>query len=37
MFIRAAALRKPRARVMRALTWEFSASARPFDRVVNYT
>ena len=31
MAIRAAALRKPRARVMRALTWAFSASARPFE------
>jgi len=31
MAIRAAAQRKPRARVMRALTWAFSASARPFE------
>src|SRR5260370_40555133 len=31
MLMRAAALRNPRARVIRALTWEFSASARPFD------
>ena len=36
MFMRAVALRKPRARVIRALIWEFSASARPFDRVVDY-
>ncbi len=31
MAMRAAALRKPRARVMRALSWEFSASARPLE------
>src|ERR1700677_4748598 len=31
MAIRAAALRKPRARVMRALIWALRASARPFD------
>src|SRR6266702_4181366 len=29
--IRVVALRKPRARVMRALTWALSASARPFE------
>ena len=31
MFIRAVALRNPRARVISALTWEFSASARPLE------
>ena len=31
MFMRAVALRKPRARVMRALTWALRASARPFE------
>jgi hypothetical protein len=36
MAIRAAALRKPRARAIRALTCALSASARPFDRVVDY-
>ena len=29
--MRAAALRNPRARVIRALSWAFSASARPFE------
>jgi len=29
--MRAVALRKPRARVMRALTWALRASARPLD------
>jgi len=29
--MRVAALRKPLARVMRALTWALSASARPFE------
>ena len=37
MAMRAAALRKPRALVMRALIWALRASARPFDRVVDYT
>jgi len=31
MFMRAVALRNPRALVIRALTWALSASARPFD------
>jgi hypothetical protein len=31
MFIRAVALRNPRARAIRALTWEFRVSARPLE------
>ena len=31
MFMRAVALRNPRARVISALTWELRASARPLD------